>query len=137
MFTSPLGEASKKIMFRHGHHRDQVAYRMKSEHIATFESHQVPWTAELDTALKDSIRSVSRGAGASRQSRPLLLSVIPRDYNRCDGDLVEALVDGGPLNPFDFLVAGLHHSTPRRHLPRDAQQRARRKWLAACLTPHF
>ena len=43
----------------------------KSEHIATFESHRCPQTEELSVASRNASRSVTRGLGTARQSRPL------------------------------------------------------------------
>ena len=77
------------------------AHCAKSEHIATMHRHGLPWTDDLEQALRDTKRSVTRGAGGSRQSSPLNIEKV-----WALGVWEDPLVTDGPIGPTDFLVAG-------------------------------
>ena len=77
------------------------AARAKYEHMATFNIHQIPWSEELARTVKDATRSVTRGVGSARQSEPFDLGKV------CSLGIVDdAVIDGGPIGPVDFLILG-------------------------------
>ena len=50
---------------------EQYMQRAKSEHLALALAGTSAWSAELAAAYKDAVRSVNRGVGIARQSKPL------------------------------------------------------------------
>ena len=80
---------------------DNYMMRAKSEHLALGLTGAGAWTIELSTAMRDAIRSCERGAGVSRQSKPLDAIAV------ANLDLPDTpLVTGGPVAPADFAIAG-------------------------------
>ena len=77
------------------------AQRAKSEHLALALAGTGAWSAELTAAYKDAVRSVNRGVGIARQSKPLDTLAVA---GLCLPDA--PLVTGGPVAPGDFVVAG-------------------------------
>ena len=75
--------------------------RAKSEHLGLGLVGPGSWSPELSAAVKEAIRSCNRGAGISRQSKPLdAVAVAALDLPD------DPLVSGGPIAPADFVVAG-------------------------------
>ena len=77
------------------------AYRAKSAHIAKMRQHGIPWTDDLEQVLKDTRRSVTRGAGGARQSCPVDAEKVWALH--LDDDPISP---GGPVGPADFVIAG-------------------------------
>ena len=80
---------------------ENYIYRAKSEHLALGLTGPGAWSHELTAAMKDAIRSCTRGVGVSRQSKPLN-AVAVAELQIDD----TALVTAGPVGPKDFAVAG-------------------------------
>ena len=80
---------------------DNYINRAKAEHLALGLVGAGAWSAELERAVKDSIRSVNRGAGTSRQSQPLDATKVA-ELDLCDEPAVEA----GPIAPTDWCTVG-------------------------------
>lgn len=90
-------------MFKKGRYTSYANHlsRAKSEHEKTFKRHGVLWTADLDLEFKDSIRSVERGMGPSRQSYPIDLRQINLIL-----DVFLPVRDDGPGAPIDAVTFG-------------------------------
>ena len=90
-------------MFKAGRYTSYANYMAvaKGEHIAAFDTHGVPWTAELTVAVRDATRSVLRGLGAARQSQPIDAHQI--FALNLGADPISA---GGPISPSLFAVLG-------------------------------
>jgi len=90
-------------MFKAGQYSsvDNYLSRAKAEHIATYDTHLVPWSVELSEEIRSSRRSVLRGLGASKQSQPVDVKAI---YQL--GVLDAPVVPKGPLGPVDLVVVG-------------------------------
>ena len=59
------------------------------------------WSQDLALAVRETIRSVGRGAGAARQSHPVDLDAIAK----LDFSDEPSIVDG-PIGPQDLVVLG-------------------------------
>lgn len=79
---------------------DNYVLRAKSAHMERGGTDGL-WTQELAIAVKETIRSVGRGAGAARQSLPVDLMAIAK---LCISD--EPVVNDGPLGPCDLVTIG-------------------------------
>ena len=82
------------------------ASRAKAEHIESISQHQVPWSTEMATELRNCTRSILRGKGPSKQSLPIELDrVLAR------GPWSEPVVTGGPVGVSDMLTLGTFFMT--------------------------
>ena len=81
---------------------ENYMYRAKSEHLALGLTGPGAWSPELAAAMRDAIRSCSRGTGIARQSRPID-AVAVAGLGVSD----DPLVANGPVAPADFVVAGV------------------------------
>ena len=92
-------------MFKAGHYTSFANYasRAKAEHIEQFHVHGVVWSEELAVELKNSLRSIVRGKGPSKQSHPVDLGKV-LSYEI----IHDAIVEGGPVGMTDLLTLGTY-----------------------------
>ena len=92
-------------LFKAGHYLSFANYasRAKAEHIEYFHVHGVCWSEELSVEMRNSMRSITRGAGPSKQSFPLDISKVLKL-----GPLEVAEVTGGPVGVTDFIEIGTY-----------------------------
>ena len=92
-------------MFKAGYYTSFANYasRAKAEHIEQFHAHGIVWSEELAVELKNSLRSIVRGKGPTKQSHPVDLSKV------LNLEIIhDAIVDGGPVGMTDLLTLGTY-----------------------------